>query len=157
MQAGRLSFELLESILLDDCDPKILESLAEIRKLGIDIEVDDFGTGHASIVSLMKLLPRRLKIDRQLVKPIVRSQAQRRLVGTIIEIGRSLDITVTAEGVETAAHVRLLQEMGCDLLQGFALARPMPALEIVDFVRSERWRDVQDAAPELPERLRGSV
>ncbi|MCV3736915.1 EAL domain-containing protein [Rhizobium sp. TRM96647] len=153
LQAGRLSFELLESIFLDDCDPKILESLAEIRKLGIDIEVDDFGTGHASIVSLMKLLPRRLKIDRQLVKPIVRSQAQRRLVGTIIEIGRSLDITVTAEGVETAAHVRLLQEMGCDLLQGYALARPMPALEIVDFIRSERWREVQEAAPDLPERL----
>lgn len=157
LQAGRLSFELLESIFLDDCDPKVLDSLAEIRKLGIDIEVDDFGTGHASIVSLMKLLPRRLKIDRQLVRPIVRSQAQRRLVGTIIEIGRSLDITVTAEGVETAAHVRLLREMGCDLLQGFALARPMPALEIVDFVRSERWRQTSDAKAGLPDRLTRSL
>ncbi len=157
LQAGRLSFELLESIFLDDCDPKVLECLAEIRKLGIDIEVDDFGTGHASIVSLMKLLPRRLKIDRQLVRPIVRLQAQRRLVGTIIEIGRSLDITVTAEGVETAAHVRLLQEMGCDLLQGFALARPMPALEIVDFVRSGRWRQPSDAKAGLPDRMTRSL
>lgn len=141
LHKARLSFELLESIFLDDCDPKILDNLAEIRRLGIEIEVDDFGTGHASIVSLTKLLPRRLKIDRQLVRPIVRSAAQRRLVSTIIEIGRSLNITVTAEGVETAAHVQVLRDMGCDALQGFALARPMPAGAVIDFVRSERWRN----------------
>ncbi|HVK91491.1 MAG TPA: diguanylate cyclase, partial [Mycoplana sp.] len=61
IQPGRLSFELLESIFLDDCDRAVLDNLAEMRKLGIEIEIDDFGTGHASIVSLMKLLPRRLK------------------------------------------------------------------------------------------------
>lgn len=157
LQAGRLSFELLESIFLDDCDPKILENLAEIRKLGIDIEMDDFGTGHASIVSLTKLLPRRLKIDRQLVKPIVRSAPQRRLVSTIIEIGRSLDITVTAEGVETAAHVRLLRDMGCDTLQGFALARPMPAADMVAFVSSQCWRDVHERAEGFQELLTRSL
>lgn len=157
IEPGRLSFELLESIFLDDCDRAVLDNLAEIRRLGIEIEIDDFGTGHASIVSLMKLLPRRLKIDRQLVKPIARSASQRRLVGTIIEIGRSLDITVTAEGVETEAHVQLLRDMGCDTLQGFALAKPMPAAELVEFVRSERWRDDFATARELQERLKRTI
>jgi diguanylate cyclase (GGDEF)-like protein/PAS domain S-box-containing protein len=135
-----LSFELLESIFLDDCDRTVLENLAEMRRLGIDIEIDDFGTGHASIVSLLKLSPRRLKIDRQLVKPVSRSPAQRKLVGTIIEIGRSLNIEVVAEGVETPAHVAIMRDLGCDVLQGFALARPMPADAIPDFVRREDWR-----------------
>ncbi|RFZ89163.1 EAL domain-containing protein [Shinella sp. WSJ-2] len=135
-----LSFELLESIFLDDCDRTVLENLAEMRKLGIDIEIDDFGTGHASIVSLMKLSPRRLKIDRQLVKPVSRSPGQRKLVGTIVEIGRSLNIEVVAEGVETPAHVAIMRDLGCDILQGYALARPMPAQAIPDFVRREEWR-----------------
>ena len=155
--AGTLSFELLESIFLDDCDRTVLDNLAEMRRLGIDIEIDDFGTGHASIVSLLKLRPRRLKIDRQLVKPITRSPALRRLVGTIIEIGRSLDIEVVGEGVETAAHAIVLRDLGCDILQGYALARPMAGEAIGDFVRDERWRDHVSPVRDLQDRLRHTV
>lgn len=157
VEPGRLSFELLESVFLDDCDRVVLHNLAEIRRLGIDIEIDDFGTGHASIVSLMKLLPRRLKVDRQLVKPIAQSAAQRRLVSTIIELGRSLDITVTAEGVESATHVQLLRDMGCDTLQGFALAKPMAAADLVEFLRAERWRDDFPSIRDLQERVKRST
>ncbi|MCW5706004.1 bifunctional diguanylate cyclase/phosphodiesterase [Shinella sp.] len=149
-----LSFELLESIFLDDCDRIVLENLAEIRKLGIDIEIDDFGTGHASIVSLMKLSPRRLKIDRQLVKPVSRSPGQRKLVGTIVEIGRSLNIEVVAEGVETPAHVAIMRDLGCDILQGYALARPMPAEAIADFVRRREWRQPGGGARDLQNEVR---
>jgi len=149
-----LSFELLESIFLDDCDRTVLENLAEMRKLGIDIEIDDFGTGHASIVSLMKLSPRRLKIDRQLVKPVSRSPGQRKLVGTIVEIGRSLNIEVVAEGVETPAHVAIMRDLGCDILQGYALARPMPASAIPDFVRAGEWRLQAGTARDLQNELR---
>lgn len=157
IEPGRLSFELLESIFLDECDQTVLDNLAEIRKRGIDIEIDDFGTGHASIVGLIRLLPRRLKIDRQLVKPIVHSMAQRRLVGTIIEIGRSLDIAVTAEGAETAIHVQMLRDMGCDTLQGYALARPMPASAIPDFVGAQGWREGFATARDLHERLKRKI
>lgn len=146
-----LSFELLESIFLDDCDRTVLENLAEIRRLGIDIEIDDFGTGHASIISLLKLGPRRLKIDRQLVKPVNRSPGQRKLVGTIIEIGRSLDIEVIAEGVETSAHVTILRDLGCNILQGFALARPLPAEAIADFVLGQQWREAAAVYPFQPD------
>ncbi|MCR6499587.1 EAL domain-containing protein [Shinella sp. CPCC 101442] len=152
-----LSFELLESIFLDDCDRTVLENLAEMRKLGIDIEIDDFGTGHASIVSLMKLSPRRLKIDRQLVKPVNRSPAQRKLVGTIVEIGRSLNIEVVAEGVETPAHVAIMRDLGCDILQGYALARPMPAHAVADFVRQEEWRVEAGNVRDLQSEVRRAI
>jgi EAL domain-containing protein (putative c-di-GMP-specific phosphodiesterase class I) len=137
---GELSFELVESIYLDERDERFSLTVERIKALGIDIEIDDFGSGYASIVSLTKIKPRRLKIDRQLVTPIVHSHAQRRLVRSIVEIGRSLDIEIAAEGVETMAHARLLRELGCDILQGYAFARPMPAEELESFLRARVQR-----------------
>ncbi|MFC3072879.1 bifunctional diguanylate cyclase/phosphodiesterase [Shinella pollutisoli] len=157
IQPKSVSFELLESIFLDDCDRVVLENLAEMRRLGIDIEIDDFGTGHASIVSLLKLSPRRLKIDREIVKPVNRSPGQRKLVGTIIEIGRSLNIEVVAEGVETPSHVAILRDLGCDVLQGYALARPIPAAAIPDFVARQEWRSAAGNVCDIQAELRRSV
>lgn len=137
---GTLSFELVESIFLDENDEHIDWNVRQIKELGIDIEIDDFGTGYASIVSLIKLKPRRLKIDRQLVMPIVGSPAQRHLVESIIEIGKSLGIEVIAEGVETMEHARVLRQLGCHGLQGYAFARPMKARELASFVAARRWR-----------------
>ena len=137
---NRLSFELVESIFLDDNDDLMIWNVNQVKELGIDVEIDDFGTGYASIVSLQKLKPRRLKIDRQLIMPIVASVKQRRLVESIIEIGKSLDIEIVAEGVETMRHAETLREIGCDYLQGFAFARPMSAQDIERFVLSHRPR-----------------
>lgn len=124
---GAIAFELLESVFLDTHDAQLSANLAFIRKMGIHIEVDDFGTGHASIVGLLKLRPERLKIDRELVDPVVTSQRQRLLVRSIVEIGKLQGIAVVAEGVETAAHINVLRSLGCDYLQGYGLASPMPA------------------------------
>lgn len=136
---GRLSFELLESISFDENDVAVLSNIERIKELGIDIEIDDFGTGYASILSLTKLTPRRLKIDRQLIVPILTSPAQRRLVESIIDIGTSLGIEVIAEGVETLEHARILKELGCHGLQGYAFARPMNANDLAAFVFERRW------------------
>ncbi|TYR30217.1 EAL domain-containing protein [Mesorhizobium microcysteis] len=141
IRPGAVAFELVESIFLDENDELITWNVDQIKELGIDIEIDDFGTGYASIVSLMKLKPRRLKIDRQLVMPIVHSPGQRQLVGSIIDIGRSLGIEVLAEGVETMEHARVLRQLGCNALQGYAFAKPMSAGDLVEFIRSRRWRD----------------
>ncbi len=157
IEPGTVAFELLESISLDDCDAAVTANLRQLRKLGIDIEIDDFGTGHASIVSLLKLSPRTLKIDRQLIKMLPSSSEQRKLVRSIIDIGRSLNILVTAEGVETNDHVRILGELGCDVLQGYALARPMPAQQIPAFIRSSSWRNVDTGARALQSTLQGSI
>jgi len=140
IEAGRISFELVESIIFDEQDETIAWNVDLIKELGIDIEIDDFGTGYASIVSLMKLKPSQLKIDRQLVLPIVQSIAQRHLVQSIIDIGKSLGIKVLAEGVETMEHARILKTLGCDCLQGYAFAKPMSAEDLTLFSRDRRRR-----------------
>ncbi|RWX61880.1 EAL domain-containing protein, partial [Mesorhizobium sp. M4B.F.Ca.ET.089.01.1.1] len=139
IKQGTVSFELVESIFLDENDDFVSWNIEQIKELGIDIEIDDFGTGYASIVSLLKLQPRRLKIDRQLITPITGSKAQRRLVSSIIEIGKSLGIEVVAEGVETMEHARILKELGCDILQGYAFGRPMDAKTFKAFAQSRKW------------------
>jgi diguanylate cyclase (GGDEF)-like protein len=139
IKPGTVSFELVESIFLDENDDLVTWNIEHIKDLGIDIEIDDFGTGHASIVSLLKLRPRRLKIDRQLITPITGSVAQRQLVASIIEIGKSLGIEVVAEGVETMEHARILKELGCDILQGYFFGRPMEAKAFKAFAQSRKW------------------
>ncbi|WP_171015911.1 PAS domain S-box protein [Devosia sp. FKR38] len=136
IKPGTISFEFLESIFLDEIDDKVAATIDALRQMGIAIDVDDFGTGHTSIVSLLKLSPRRLKIDRQLVGPIVDSPEQRRLIAAIVDIGASLGIGVVAEGVETMGQASILRDLGCDALQGFAFARPMPAGQIAAWIKT---------------------
>jgi diguanylate cyclase (GGDEF)-like protein len=140
IQPGQIAFELVESIFLDESDDVVLANLARIKALGIDIEIDDFGTGHTSIVSLLKLKPKRLKIDRQLVAPILSSHNEQALVRSIIEIGRSLGIEIVAEGVETMQHAEMLGLLGCDLLQGYAFAKPLSRDAFLAFGQEMRWK-----------------
>ena len=136
---GTVAFELVETIFLDESDD-VLWQVDQLKELGIDIEIDDFGTGYASIVSLLKLKPSRLKIDRQLVTPVIENMGQRHLVESVIEIGKSLGIGVVGEGVETMEHARILRDLGCDVLQGYAFAKPMAAKEVAGFLSAESWR-----------------
>lgn len=140
IKPGSLSFELLESISFDDKADAVAESLERIRGRGIAIEIDDFGTGYASILSLIKLSPARLKIDRQLIAPIVANPTQRRLISSIVDIGRSFGIGIVAEGVETMEHAAILRDLGCQTLQGYALARPMSPDSFIDFARAHAAR-----------------
>ncbi|MBX4910585.1 MULTISPECIES: GGDEF domain-containing phosphodiesterase [Rhizobium] len=126
---GAVVFELVETIFLDDSDEKLLDHIDDIKQLGIDIEIDDFGSGHASLIGLVKLRPKRLKIDRQLVAEVVSSDEQRRVVGSIVEIAKALDVEVIAEGIETEAHAAVLAQLGCDGLQGYAFGYPAPAAQ----------------------------
>ena len=135
IQPGTISFEFLESIFLDEFDDRVAWNIDAIKEMGIGIDVDDFGTGHTSFVSLLRLMPRRFKIDRQLIEPVATSQDQQRLVASIVDIGRTLGIKVVAEGVETMEQARLLSEIGCDFLQGYAFARPMPSRQLEDWLR----------------------
>ncbi|CAN7501085.1 EAL domain-containing protein [Pararhizobium sp. LjRoot235] len=134
---GQLSFELVESIFLDESDDIVTANIEGIKRLGIDIEIDDFGTGHTSIVSLLKIKPKRLKIDRQLVAPVLKARSEQALIRSIIEIGRSLGIETVAEGVETMAHAEMLGLLGCDLLQGYAFAKPLTFEKFVAFATNE--------------------
>ncbi len=123
---GKIAFELLETIFLEEEEGSFFERIEELRRAGVSFEVDDFGSGRASIVGLRRIGPERLKIDRRLVEPITTSESARRLVRSIIEIGRALEIGVTAEGVETTAHADALRCLGCDRMQGFYFSAAVP-------------------------------
>lgn len=131
-----IAFELVETIFLDEPDEAVLANIAGIKEMGIDIEIDDFGSGHASLIGLVKLKPKRLKIDRQLVTAVTVSEEQRRLVGSIIEIARTLNVEVVAEGVETEDHALVLAEVGCDELQGYAIGYPSSESETAALLKS---------------------
>ncbi len=135
---GLVAFELVESIFLDeiDADIPIRKTIKRLKTLGVDIEIDDFGTGHASVVALLHVQPKRLKIARELVMPISRSKKQRQLVGSMIEMGKALNIGIVAEGVETMQHAGILRVLGCDILQGYALAHPMTAPQLFHFLHT---------------------
>ncbi len=146
-EPGSLSFELLESIFLDDERDDFSANIEGIREMGIGIDIDDFGTGHTSFLSLFRLNPRRFKIDRQLVQPIIESQEKRAVVKSIIGMGKTLGLKVVAEGVETRAHANLLRRLGCDYLQGYAFAKPMSARDL------ETWLGTWDPAARLKKNI----
>ena len=123
----RVTFELLESILVEEESEVFRFHLDAIRDAGIDIEIDDFGSGHASIIGLMQIAPSALKIDRRIVDPVARDVRSKNLVRAIVEIAETLGIATVAEGVETEAQAEILRGLGCDVLQGFLFSRPLSA------------------------------
>ncbi len=133
-QSG-ISFELLETVFLDEVNETIAWNIDMLKEMGIEIELDDFGSGHASIISLVKLGPDAIKIDRQLISTITVDQKRRGLISSIIDMGRSLETRIIAEGVETGDQATLLHELGCDALQGYHFGRPMCAAEFESFLR----------------------
>ncbi|MEM9248403.1 MAG: EAL domain-containing protein [Pseudomonadota bacterium] len=130
-----ISFEILESIFLDDEQGPAMWNIDSIRDAGMEVQIDDFGSGRASVVALTRVAPSRMKIDRELVAPIAEYEERRRLVQSIVEIGKVLEIGVTAEGVETPAQAQLLRDMGCDVLQGYLFAPPLSEAELMAYLR----------------------
>lgn len=126
-----LAVELLETAIFDQADDELDLQLDLLREAGIEIEIDDFGTGHTSLVSLMALKPSRLKIAKELVIPMLGCNKHRKLTLSTIEIAKALNIEVLAEGVETQEMADDLRSNGCILHQGYHYARPMPGSELI--------------------------
>lgn len=121
-----LTLEITESMAMQDVEHS-LRMLRQLRALGVMISIDDFGTGYSSLVYLKRLPASELKIDRDFVNNLQGGHEDAAIVSAIIGLGKTLGLTVTAEGVETNAQQDFLAEQGCDLLQGFLLGRPAPA------------------------------
>lgn len=130
----QIAFEVLESVLVEEQSSSFRFHIDNLKDLGFGIEVDDFGSGHASIIGLMQLSPDTMKIDQRLIFPIVESATARQMVEAILEIAKAIDISVTAEGVETAEHAAILSEMGCDTLQGFHFSKPLDAENLAEYL-----------------------
>ncbi|WP_417688329.1 PAS domain-containing protein [Roseibium sp.] len=129
----RLAFEVHESTMLDHANEDLRSQIRQIADLGIDIEIDNFGTGQSSFLGMWSASPRRIKIDRALVNPIATSEEHKRLLQAVVDMGKSINLEVVSEGVETIQHIKILREMGVDILQGYALAKPMTCDELVEF------------------------
>ncbi len=121
----QVTFELLESILVEEENELFHVHLDAIRRAGIDIEIDDFGSGHASIIGLTEISPSALKIDKRLIAPVTPCSRALSLVGAIVEIAETLGIKTVAEGVENGAQASLLRDIGCTVLQGYHFSRPL--------------------------------
>jgi EAL domain-containing protein (putative c-di-GMP-specific phosphodiesterase class I) len=99
--------------------------LRSLRELGIWLAIDDFGTGHSSLAYLQQLPVHELKIDRAFVQHIDADARRRALLVSIVQLGHSLGLTVTAEGVETASELAVIGQADCDLVQGYLIGKPM--------------------------------
>ncbi len=124
--AGHLELEITESFVIDlEVDQR--EVLQRLRALGVNLAIDDFGTGYSSLSYLKRLPVNTLKIDRSFVRDIARDSRDMMLVSSIIGIAHSLGLKVVAEGIEDQEQMAILEAQECDEIQGYLIAKPMPA------------------------------
>ena len=134
----RLELEITEGLLLKHTE-SVLHQLQGLREIGVSIAMDDFGTGYSSLGYLWRFPFDKIKIDRSF---IVGWEANDRHVAhilrTIVSLGRTLNMLVTAEGIENAGQAALLRDLGCDFLQGFHFSRPLPEVEVAPYLLRPR-------------------
>ncbi|GGC68153.1 EAL domain-containing protein [Marinobacter halophilus] len=134
-----LELEVVESAVLYDTD-LVIRTLHELRDLGVRIAIDDFGTGFSSL-SYIKLMPaNKIKIDRSFIKDVIQNRSDAAITQGVISMAHHLSLEVVAEGVETEAHAAFLRRNHCDLLQGFAFARPMPYADLINYMNEHGSR-----------------
>ncbi len=152
-----LILELTESTAMQNTDVSV-GILLKLDRLGVRIAIDDFGTGYSSLLQLKRMPATELKIDRGFIRDLVASSEDAAIVATIVALGKSLNLSLVAEGVETNEQRDELTRLGCDSLQGYLLGRPMPAEALESFVNTtQRVANVQDAAPAFADLLPAAV
>jgi diguanylate cyclase (GGDEF)-like protein len=131
LPASMLEIEITEDTAKDI--RSVQSKLAALTREGVRIAIDDFGVGYSSMSSLRQLRVSRIKIDRSFVHGIAESADDRKVVQSMLNLGKSLDIEVVAEGVETETDLRVLRRLGCATMQGYYFAKPMPQHEALEW------------------------
>lgn len=134
LEAKNLELEVTEGVIIYN-EQEAIDTLAQLKELGVHLAIDDFGTGYSSLSYLRKFNIDKLKIDQSFIHDIQHQVADQSIVRTIIELGRNLDLTVIAEGVEGPEQQQILASMGCDEIQGFYFSHPLPENKFIDFLR----------------------
>jgi len=134
-QAKWLELEVTEGQVMNNPEASI-EKLKEISKMGIDIAIDDFGTGYSSLSYLKKLPLDKLKIDQSFIRDIPSDEDDIAITKAIIALGKSLNLKLIAEGVETVEQRDFIIENGCEFIQGYFYSRPLPANEMEELLRT---------------------
>ncbi|MBO7473545.1 MAG: EAL domain-containing protein [Ruminococcus sp.] len=131
-----LLLEITESAYSDNAQ-QIINTVMNLRENGFKIEMDDFGSGYSSLNMLCSLPIDALKLDMEFIRNICDNKKHFRLVGIMIDIARILEVPVIAEGVETKEQLDLLEDLGCDIIQGYYFSKPLPAEELTALLKSE--------------------
>jgi diguanylate cyclase (GGDEF)-like protein len=135
LSPARLELEVTETVMLNDTE-STLETLRQLKELGVSISMDDFGTGYSSLSYLRKFPFDKIKIDQSFVRTIADSQESLAIIRAILGLGDSLGMIATAEGVETADQLALLRVQGCKEMQGYYFSRPVAAQQIPALISS---------------------
>ncbi|MEL7468112.1 MAG: EAL domain-containing protein [Pseudomonadota bacterium] len=130
-----ICLELLETAMIEDGETPVSKSLERLCELGCPIELDDFGTGHAAISSLQLITLNGIKIDRCFVTNVHKRPQQQKLINAMLRLAHALQISTVAEGIESVDERSMLLDMGCDVLQGFGIARPMAGEDATAWLR----------------------
>ncbi|MEP1213783.1 MAG: EAL domain-containing protein [Marinobacter sp.] len=143
--AGRLELEVTETSFMTNLEEAV-DKLKRLHRAGISIAVDDFGTGYSSLTYLKRMPVQHLKIDKQFIRDLLVNEEDTRIANTIIDLGKSLNLTVVAEGVETAEQEYYLAQRGCQLAQGYYFSKPLKPHDFERFVASFHSKIVENNA-----------
>ncbi|MEM7651000.1 MAG: EAL domain-containing protein [Pseudomonadota bacterium] len=135
IDAHKVELEVTESVFMDDISHTI-QTLQNLHAIGVELAIDDFGTGYSSLSYLRQFPIDRLKIDQSFIRNALNNADDASIARTIIALGRALNLSVIAEGVETIEHEEFLIKEGCDEVQGFRYSRPVPAEDFLKFVKA---------------------
>jgi EAL domain-containing protein (putative c-di-GMP-specific phosphodiesterase class I) len=138
MEPSFLELEITESMLMRNME-KASEVLVEFKKLGIRLSLDDFGTGYSSLSNLKRFPIDTIKVDRSFIRELPANEQDKAITDAIIAMGKSLKMTIVAEGVETKGQMEFLRDHECDEFQGFYFSKAVPAAKIVDLLQSQPW------------------
>lgn len=147
LKPERLTVEILETVVASAENDVVVSNIAQLAAMGCGVDLDDFGTGHASIATIRRFAVRRLKIDRSFVTRVDQDREQQKMISAIVSLAERLGLETLAEGVETAAEHAMLSQLGCGHVQGYGFARPMPLDVATDWVR--RHVNRQDRIPRI--------
>ncbi|PIE12598.1 MAG: diguanylate cyclase [Rhodobacterales bacterium] len=138
LDPSRLTVEVLETVIAGAPEDTAARNLAKLSEMGCRIDLDDFGTGHASITAIRQFTVNRLKIDRSFVSHVDTDAEQQRMVSAILTMAERLGLETLGEGVENSGEHNMLAQLGCGHVQGFGIARPMPFDQTIDWIRGHR-------------------
>ncbi len=142
---GSLVVEITESAVM--ADPELaMGQLQQLCELGVQLSIDDYGTGYSSMAQLKRLPVHELKIDKSFVQDLLSNPDDDIIVRSTIELGHNMNLKIVAEGVETTAVLERLDQLGCDIAQGYLLSKPLPPAAFADWLASTQWQ-----VPRLPD------
>ena len=144
LSPGRLQLEITETAVMKDAD-MALQVLEGMRSIGVEIAMDDFGTGHSSLGCLRRFPFNKIKIDRSFINDLTTSLEARSILRTIIALAKVLGMSITAEGIETAEQLDIVRAEGCSEMQGYFFSKPKPITELSRFTRPIDYEECQAA------------